>query len=98
AKGIDFEESFAPVARLEAVMIFIAYAAHKSFPVYQMDVKTTAHNGTRKEEIYVNHPDGFVDPHHPDKFNHLNKALYRLKQALREWYDELSNFLVSKGF
>ncbi|GKE58513.1 retrovirus-related pol polyprotein from transposon TNT 1-94 [Tanacetum coccineum] len=95
AEGIDFEESFAPVARLEAVMIFIAYAAHKSFPVYQMDVKTIFRNGTLKEEIYVNHPDGFVDPHHPDKFYHLNKALYRLKQALREWYDELSNFLVN---
>ncbi|GKE89207.1 retrovirus-related pol polyprotein from transposon TNT 1-94, partial [Tanacetum coccineum] len=74
-EGIDFEESFAPVARLEAVMLFIAY-----------------------EEVYVNQPDGFIDPHHPNKVYRLNKALYGLKQAPRAWYDELSNFLVSKGF
>ncbi|GKB26513.1 putative ribonuclease H-like domain-containing protein [Tanacetum coccineum] len=97
-EGIDFEESFAPVARLEAVRLFVAYAAHKSFPVYQMDVKTTFLNGPLKEEVYVNQPDGFVDPHHPDKVYRLKKALYGLKQAPRAWYDELSNFLVSKGF
>ncbi|GJS92752.1 gag-pol polyprotein [Tanacetum coccineum] len=66
-EGIDFEESFAPVARLEAVRLFVAYAAHKSFLVYQMDVKTSFINGTLKEELYVNQPSGFVDPHHPDK-------------------------------
>ncbi|GJZ39988.1 retrovirus-related pol polyprotein from transposon TNT 1-94 [Tanacetum coccineum] len=66
-EGIDFEESFAPVARLEAVRIFVAYAAHKSFPIYQMDVKTTFLNGPLKEEVYVAQPDGFVDPDHPDK-------------------------------
>nr|GFB18540.1 integrase, catalytic region, zinc finger, CCHC-type, peptidase aspartic, catalytic [Tanacetum cinerariifolium] len=66
-EGIDFEESFAPVARLEAVWIFIAYAAHKSFPVYQMDVKTTFLNGSLKEEVYVAQPDEFVDPDHPEK-------------------------------
>ncbi|GJX17169.1 retrovirus-related pol polyprotein from transposon TNT 1-94 [Tanacetum coccineum] len=97
-EGIDFEESFAPVARLEAVRLFIAYAAHKSFTVYQMDVKTTFLYGPLKEEVYVNQPDGFVDPYHPDKVYHLKKALYGLKQAPRAWYDELSNFLVSKGF
>ncbi|GJR86086.1 retrovirus-related pol polyprotein from transposon TNT 1-94 [Tanacetum coccineum] len=95
-EGIDFEESFAPVARLEAVRLFVAYAAHKSFPVYQMDVKTIFLNGPLKEEVYVNHPDGFVDPHHPDKIYRLKRALYGLKQAPRVWYDELSNFLVSK--
>ncbi|GJY14388.1 putative ribonuclease H-like domain-containing protein [Tanacetum coccineum] len=69
-EGIDFEESFAPVARLEAVRLFIAYAAHKSFTVYQMDVKTAFLYGPLKEEVYVNQPDGFVDPYHPDtKFN-----------------------------
>ncbi|GKF05827.1 retrovirus-related pol polyprotein from transposon TNT 1-94 [Tanacetum coccineum] len=93
-EGIDFEDSFAPVARLEAVRLFVTYAAHKSFLVYQMDVK----NGPLKEEVYVNHPDGFVGPHHPDKVYRLKKELYRLKQAPRTWYDELSNFLVSKGF
>ncbi|GJW99030.1 retrovirus-related pol polyprotein from transposon TNT 1-94 [Tanacetum coccineum] len=97
-EGIDFEESFAPVARLEAVRLFIAYAAHKSFPIYQMDVKTAFLNGPLKEEVYVNQPEGFIDPHHPDKIYRLTKALYGLKQAPRAWYDELSNFLVSKGF
>nr|GEX02151.1 hypothetical protein [Tanacetum cinerariifolium] len=97
-EGIDFEESFAPVARLEAVRLFIAYAAHKSFTVYQMDVKTTFLYRPLKEEVYVNQPDGFVDPYHPDKVYRLKKALYGLKQAPRAWYDELSNFLVSKGF
>ncbi|GJZ98395.1 retrovirus-related pol polyprotein from transposon TNT 1-94 [Tanacetum coccineum] len=95
---IDFEESFAPVARLEAVMLFIAYAAHKSFPIYQMDVKTTFLNGPLKEEVYVNQTDRLVDPYHPDKVYRLKKALYGLKQAPRAWYDKLSNFLVSKGF
>nr|GEU76412.1 retrovirus-related Pol polyprotein from transposon TNT 1-94 [Tanacetum cinerariifolium] len=97
-KRVDFEESFAPVARFEAVRLFIAYAAHKSFTVYQMDVKTTFLYGPLKEEVYVNQPDGFVDPYHPDKVYRLKKALYGLKQAPVAWYDDLSNFLVSKGF
>ncbi|GJX09389.1 copia-type pol polyprotein [Tanacetum coccineum] len=97
-EGIDFEESFAPVARLEAVRIFVAYAAHKSFPIYQMDVKTAFLNGPLKEEVYVAQPDGFVDPDHPEKVYRLRKALYGLKQAPRAWYDELSKFLISKGF
>nr|GEZ05268.1 retrovirus-related Pol polyprotein from transposon TNT 1-94 [Tanacetum cinerariifolium] len=97
-EGIDFEESFALIARLEAVRIFIAYAAHKSFPIYQMDVKTAFLNGPLKEEVYVAQPNGFVDPDHPEKLYHLRKALYGLKQAPRAWYDELSKFLTSKGF
>nr|GEV76459.1 hypothetical protein [Tanacetum cinerariifolium] len=97
-EGVDFEESFVPVARLEAVRLFIEYAAHKSFTVYQMDVKTSFLYGPLKEEVYMNQPDGFVDPYHPDKVYRLKKALYGLKQAPRAWYDELSNFLVSKGF
>nr|GEV48030.1 Gag-Pol polyprotein [Tanacetum cinerariifolium] len=92
-EGVDFEESFAPVARLEAVRLFIAYAVHKSFTIYQMDVKTAFLYGPLKEEVYVNQPDGFVDPFHPDKVYRLKKALYRLKQVPRAWYDELS-----KGF
>ncbi|GKF83949.1 retrovirus-related pol polyprotein from transposon TNT 1-94, partial [Tanacetum coccineum] len=80
-EGIDFEESFAPVARLEAVRIFIAHAAHKSFPVYQMDVKKAFLNGPLKEEVYVAQPEGFVDPDHPEKVYLLRKALYGLKQA-----------------
>nr|GFA97446.1 hypothetical protein [Tanacetum cinerariifolium] len=97
-EGIDFKESFAPVARLEAVPISIAYAAHKSFLIYQMDVKMTFLNGPLTEEVYVAQPDGFVDPDHPKKVYRLRKALYGLKQAPRAWYDELSKFLNSKGF
>ncbi|GKF49768.1 retrovirus-related pol polyprotein from transposon TNT 1-94 [Tanacetum coccineum] len=97
-EGIDFEESFALVARLEAIRIFVAYAAHKSFPIYQMDVKTAFLSGPLKVEVYVAQPDGFVDPDHPEKVYHLRKALYGLKQAPRTWYDELSKFLISKGF
>nr|GFB26078.1 Gag-Pol polyprotein [Tanacetum cinerariifolium] len=97
-EGIDFEESFAPVARLEAVWIFITYAAHKCFPIYQMDVKTTFLNGPLKEEVYVVQPDGFIDPDHLEKVYRPRKALYGLKQASRAWYDELSKFLTSKGF
>nr|GEV30002.1 retrovirus-related Pol polyprotein from transposon TNT 1-94 [Tanacetum cinerariifolium] len=84
-EGIDFEESFAPVARLEAVRIFIAYAAHKSFPIYQKDVKTVFLNGPLKKEVYVAQPDGFVDPDHPKKVYRLRKALYGLKKAPRAW-------------
>ncbi|GKC53904.1 retrovirus-related pol polyprotein from transposon TNT 1-94 [Tanacetum coccineum] len=97
-EGIDFEDSFSPVARLEGVRIFVAYAAHKSFPIYQIDVKMAFLNGPLKGEVYVAQPDGFVDPDHPDKVYRLRKALYRLKQASRSWYDELLNFLMSKGF
>nr|GEU43931.1 retrovirus-related Pol polyprotein from transposon TNT 1-94 [Tanacetum cinerariifolium] len=96
-EGVDFKESFAPVARLEVVRLFIAYAAHKSFTIYLMDVKTAFLYDHLKEEVYVNQPDGYVDPYHPDKVYRLKKALYGLKQAPRLWYDELSTFLVSKG-
>ncbi|GJS71168.1 retrovirus-related pol polyprotein from transposon TNT 1-94 [Tanacetum coccineum] len=96
--GIDFEESFALVARLEAVRIFIAYVAHKSFLIYQMDIKMAFLNGPLKEEVYVAQPNGFIYPNHPEKVYLLRKALYGLKQAPRAWYDKLSNFLMSKGF
>ncbi|GJV96365.1 putative ribonuclease H-like domain-containing protein [Tanacetum coccineum] len=82
-EGIDFEESFALVARLEVVRLFVAYVAHKSFPIYQMDIQTAFLNGPLKEEVYVNQPDEFVDTHHPDKVYRLKKALYGLKQAQR---------------
>nr|GEV93625.1 NIN-like protein [Tanacetum cinerariifolium] len=97
-EGIDFEESFAPVARLEAVQIFVAYTTHKSFPIYLMDVKMAFLNGPLKEEVYVAQPDKFVDHDHPEKVYQLRKALYGLKQAPRAWYDEHSKFLTSKGF
>nr|GEV28852.1 retrovirus-related Pol polyprotein from transposon TNT 1-94 [Tanacetum cinerariifolium] len=97
-EGIDFKESFSLVARLEAIRIFVAYAAYKSFPIYQMDVKMTFLKGPLKEEVYVAQPDGFVNPNHLEKVYRQRKALYGLKQALRAWYDELSNFLMSKSF
>ncbi|GKC31858.1 retrovirus-related pol polyprotein from transposon TNT 1-94 [Tanacetum coccineum] len=97
-EGIDFEESFAPVARLEAIRIFIANAASKNMTVYQMDVKTAFLNGELKEEVYVSQPEGFVDPDHPHHVYRLKKALYGLKQAPRAWYDTLSKFLLAKGF
>nr|GEX27209.1 retrovirus-related Pol polyprotein from transposon TNT 1-94 [Tanacetum cinerariifolium] len=97
-EGIDFEESFASVARLEAIRIFLAYAAHKNMVVYQMDVKTAFLNGNLREEVYVSQPNGFVDPDNPNHVYKLKKALYGLKQAPRAWYDMLSSFLLSQGF
>ncbi|GJR43168.1 retrovirus-related pol polyprotein from transposon TNT 1-94 [Tanacetum coccineum] len=97
-RGIDIKKHLLSILRLEAVRIFVAYAAHKSFPIYQMDVKMAFLNGPLKEEVYVAQPDGFVDPDHPEKVYRLRKALYGLKQAPRAWYDELSKFLISKGF
>nr|GFA50310.1 hypothetical protein [Tanacetum cinerariifolium] len=97
-EGIDFEESFAPVARLKAIRIFLAYAAHKNMVVYQMDVKTAFLNGNLREDVYVSQPDGFVDPDNPNHMYQLKKAFYGLKQAPRAWYDMLSLFLLSQDF
>ncbi|GKE93116.1 retrovirus-related pol polyprotein from transposon TNT 1-94, partial [Tanacetum coccineum] len=84
-EGIDFEESFAPVARLEAIRIFLLFAAHMNMVIYQMDVKTAFLNGNLREEVYVSQPDGFVDPDKPNHVYKLKKALYGLKQAPRAW-------------
>ncbi|GJT56017.1 retrovirus-related pol polyprotein from transposon TNT 1-94 [Tanacetum coccineum] len=97
-EGIDFEESFALVARLEAIRIFLAFAAHMNMVVYQMDVKTAFLNGNLREEVYVSQPDGFVDKDNPNHVYKLKKALYGLKQAPRAWYDMLSSFLISQDF
>ncbi|GJW06158.1 retrovirus-related pol polyprotein from transposon TNT 1-94 [Tanacetum coccineum] len=97
-EGINFEESFPPVARLEAIQIFLAYAAHMNMTVYQMDVKTAFLNGILCEEVYVNQSDGFVDPDNPNHVYRLKKALYGLKQAPRAWYDLLSSSLQSQDF
>ncbi|GJT85666.1 retrovirus-related pol polyprotein from transposon TNT 1-94 [Tanacetum coccineum] len=86
-EGIDFEESFAPVERLEAIRIFLAFAAYMNMVVYQMDVKTAFLNGNLREEVYVSQPDGFMDPNNPNHVYKLKKALYGLKQAPRAWYD-----------
>nr|GEY27747.1 retrovirus-related Pol polyprotein from transposon TNT 1-94 [Tanacetum cinerariifolium] len=97
-KGINFEESFAPVARLEAIRIYLAYAVHKNMVVYQMDMKITFLNGNLREEVYVSQPDGFVDQDNSNHVYKLKKALYGLKQAPRAWYDMLSSFLISQDF
>ncbi|GJY54923.1 retrovirus-related pol polyprotein from transposon TNT 1-94, partial [Tanacetum coccineum] len=97
-EGINFKESFAPVARLEAVRIFLAFAAHMNMIVYQMDVKMAFLNGILREEVYVSQPDGFVDLDNPNHVFRLKKALYGLKQAPRAWYDLLSSFLLSQRF
>ena len=81
--GIDFSETFAPVARLEAIRILLAYANHHNILLYQMDVKSAFVNGKLEEEVYVAQPPGFEDPKHPDKVFRLNKALYSLKQGHR---------------
>ncbi|GKE43437.1 retrovirus-related pol polyprotein from transposon TNT 1-94, partial [Tanacetum coccineum] len=97
-EGIDFEESFALVARLEAVRIFLAFAAHMNMTVYQMDVKMAFLNGILREEVYFSQPDRLVDLDKPNHVSKLKKALYGLKQAPRAWYDLLSSFLLSQGF
>ncbi|GJU57209.1 retrovirus-related pol polyprotein from transposon TNT 1-94 [Tanacetum coccineum] len=97
-EGIDFEESFALVARIEAIRIFIANVASKNMTIYQIDVKTTFLNGELKEEVYVSQLEGFIDPDHPTHVYRLKKALYGLKQAPRAWYDTLSRFLLDNKF
>nr|GEZ83371.1 hypothetical protein [Tanacetum cinerariifolium] len=97
-EGIDFEESFAPVSRMEAIRIFLAYAAHKGFTVYQMDVKTAFLHGSLKKDVYVCQPEGFIDVDYPSHVYKLKKALYGLKHAPRAWYDEMSTFLLQNGF
>nr|GEW87781.1 hypothetical protein [Tanacetum cinerariifolium] len=97
-EGIDFKESFTPVARMEAISIFLAYDAHNSFNVFQMDVKTVFLHGMFKEDVYVCQPEGFIDADHPSHVYKLKKALYGLKQAPRAWYDELSTFLLQNHF
>nr|GEZ21786.1 retrovirus-related Pol polyprotein from transposon TNT 1-94 [Tanacetum cinerariifolium] len=97
-EGINYDEMFAPVARIEAICLFLAYAAHKDFIVYQMDVKTAFLNGILKEEVYVGQPPGFVSKQYQYHVYALDKALYGLKQAPQAWYDILSQFLIESGF
>nr|GEU51640.1 retrotransposon protein, putative, unclassified [Tanacetum cinerariifolium] len=97
-EGIDFEESFASVARIEAIRIFLANAAHKNMMIFQMDVNTAFLNGELKEKVYVSQPEGFIDQDNPSRMCKLKKALYGLKQAPCAWYDMLSSFLISQHF
>ncbi|GKA76932.1 retrovirus-related pol polyprotein from transposon TNT 1-94 [Tanacetum coccineum] len=97
-EGIDFEEYFAPVARIESIRIFIANVSNKNMTIYQMDVKTAFLNGELHKVVYVSQSEGFVDQDNPTYVYKLNKALYGLKQTPRAWYDMLSRFLLSQGF
>ncbi|GJZ30538.1 putative ribonuclease H-like domain-containing protein [Tanacetum coccineum] len=97
-EGIDYEEVFALVARIEAISLFLAYVSFMGFLVYQMDVKSAFLYGTIEEEVYVTQPPGFKDPDHPDKVYKVVKALYGLHQAPRAWYETLANYLLSNGF
>ncbi|GKB68913.1 putative ribonuclease H-like domain-containing protein [Tanacetum coccineum] len=97
-EGIDYDEVFAPVARIEAIRLFLAYASSKDFVVYQMDVKSAFLYGKIKEEVYVCQPPGFEDPDFPDRVYKVEKALYRLHQAPRAWYETLSTYFLDNGF
>ncbi|XP_075515957.1 uncharacterized protein LOC142550785 [Primulina tabacum] len=97
-EGIDFDETFAPVARIESVRLLLAIACYMDIKLYQMDVKSAFLNGILKEEAYVSQPKGFEDPHHPNHVYKLKKALYGLKQAPRAWYGRLTEYLLDLGF
>nr|GEV44668.1 putative ribonuclease H-like domain-containing protein [Tanacetum cinerariifolium] len=97
-EGIDYEEVFAPVARIEAIRLFLAYASFMGFPVYQMDVKSAFLYGTIEEEVYVCQPPGFEDPEYPNKVYKVVKALYGLHQAPRAWYETLATYLLENRF
>ena len=97
-KGLDFGETYAPVARLESIRILIAFATHHNFKLYQMDVKSAFLNGPIQELVFVKQPPGFEDPNKPNHVYKLHKALYGLKQAPRAWYECLKDFLLKNGF
>ncbi|GKF02482.1 putative ribonuclease H-like domain-containing protein [Tanacetum coccineum] len=97
-EGIDYDEVFAPVTRIEAIRLFLAYASFKDFVVYQMDVKSAFLYGKIEEEVYVCQPPGFADPDFPNRVYKVEKALYGLHQALRAWYETLSTYLLDNGF
>ncbi|KAK2385434.1 putative mitochondrial protein [Trifolium repens] len=97
-EGLDFEETFAPVARLESIRLLLGVACILKFKLYQMDVKSAFLNGYLHEEVYVEQPKGFTDPVYPNHVYKLKKALYGLKQAPRAWYERLTQFLVGQGY
>jgi len=97
-EGIDYEETFAPIARIEAIRILIAFTSYMEFKLYQMDVKSAFLNGYLKEEVYVMQPPGFENNEYPKHVSKLDKTLYGLKQAPRAWYERLSNFSLENGF
>ena len=96
--GLDYGETFAPIARMKGARTLLAYASYKGFKVYQMDVKSAFLNGILEEEVYIEQPEGFVDENNKDKVCKLHKALYGLKQAPRAWYERLHKYLMKIGF
>jgi hypothetical protein len=97
-EGLDFDVTFAPIARRELNCILLTYASHHCFKFYQMDIKSAFWNGPIKEEVYVEHPLGLEDEEYPNHVYKLHKALYGLKQAPRAWYECLRDFLINDGF
>jgi hypothetical protein len=97
-KGLDFDKTFGPVGRLESIRILLAYATHHGFKLFQIDIKSVFLNDSMKEEVYVEQPPGFKSEEYPNHVYKLNKVLYGLKQALRVWYECLSDFLIENGF
>jgi hypothetical protein len=97
-EGLDFDETYAPVARLESIRILLVYATYHDFKLYQMDVKSAFFNCPIKEEVYVEQPPGFEESEYPNHVYKLSEALYGLKQALRAWYECLRDFLTTNGF
>jgi hypothetical protein len=97
-EGLDFGETFSPVARLEAIRILLAFATSKGFKLYQMDVKSAFLNGVIQEEVYVRQPLGFESPKYPDRVYKLSKVLYELKQAPRAWHARLRMVLLEHGY
>jgi hypothetical protein len=97
-EGLDFRETFAPVAHLEVIRILLAFAVSRGFKLYQMDVKSAFLNGVIQEEVYVRQPPGFESHKYPDRMYKLSKVLYELKQALRAWYARLKIFLLEHGY
>jgi hypothetical protein len=97
-EGLDFDETYVPVARLESIRILLSYATYHGFNLYKMDVKSAFLNGPIKEEVYVEQPPGFEDSEYPSHVYKLSKALYGLKQAPRAWYECLRDFILTNGF
>jgi len=95
-EGVDFDETFSPVARLESIRILLSISCHLGFKLYQMDVKSAFLNGILQEKVYVEQPKGFLDPHYPQYVYKLKKALYGLKQSPRAWYERLTTYLLEK--
>ena len=97
-EGVDYDVTFSSVAHMESIIILLALACHLKFKLYQIDLKTAFLNGFLKEDVYMAQPKGLIDPHFPNHVLYLKKTLDGLKQALRAWYDQLTQYLVSHGF